>query len=147
MANSPAPRFLVSLAVVILLAMAIFLSTLTSSRADAEPKRVMMLHSFGLRFKSWTDYAQVIRFEISRRAQRPIEFDDQSLLNARLTNDKTDGPLVDYLHALYAQKPPDLIIAIGAPAANFVQRYRPRIFPGTPMLFTGVEARGSNTIS
>jgi signal transduction histidine kinase len=134
------PRFLVSL-VIVLLATAIFLSTLTSSRADTEPKRVMMLHSFGLRFKPWTDYAQFIRSEISRRAQRPIEFDDQSLLNARLTNDKTDGPFVDYLHALYAQKPPDLIIAIGAPAANFVQRYRPRIFPGTPMLFTGVEAR------
>jgi signal transduction histidine kinase len=134
-------RSLVSLAVIVLLATAIFLSMSTSSRADTEPKRVMMLHSFGLRFKPWTDYAQFIRSEISRRAQRPIEFDDQSLLNARLTNDKTDGPFVDYLHALYAQKPPDLIIAIGAPAANFVQRYRPRIFPGTPMLFTGVEAR------
>ena len=48
---------------------------------------------------------------------------------------------VDYLHALYAGKPPELIVAIGAPAANFVQRYRERIFPGTPMLFTGVEAR------
>ncbi|WP_338105499.1 sensor histidine kinase [Microvirga tunisiensis] len=130
-----------SLAVVALLATAIFLSTVTSSRADAEPKRIMMLHSFGLRFKPWTDYAQFIRSEISRRAQRPIEFDDQSLLNARLTNDKTDGPFVDYLHALYAQKPPDLIIAIGAPAANFVQQYRERIFPGTPMLFTAVEAR------
>jgi signal transduction histidine kinase len=134
-------RLLVSLAVVFLLATAIFLSTVTSSRADAEPKRVMMLHSFGLRFKPWTDYAQFIRSEISRRAQRPIEFDDQSLLNARLTNDRTDGPFVDYLRALYAEKPPDLIIAIGAPAANFVQQYRQRIFPGTPMLFTAVEAR------
>jgi signal transduction histidine kinase len=50
-------------------------------------------------------------------------------------------PFVDYLHALYTEKPPDLIVAIGAPAANFVQRYRQRIFPGTPMLFTAVEAR------
>ena len=48
---------------------------------------------------------------------------------------------MDYLYALYADKPPDLILAIGAPAANFVQRYRERIFPGTPMLFTAVEAR------
>ena len=58
-----------------------------------------------------------------------------------MADDKADGPFVDYLHALYADKPPDLILAIGAPAANFVQRYRERIFPGTPMLFTGVEAR------
>ena len=136
-------RCFLALPVVVWLATAIVLSTSTSSRADAEPKRVMMLHSFGLRFKPWTDYAQFIRSEISRRAQRPVEFHDQSLLNARLTNDKSDGPFVDYLHALYAEKPPDLIIAIGAPAANFVQRYRPRIFPGTPMLFTGVERAGS----
>jgi signal transduction histidine kinase len=131
----------VSLAVVVLLAMAILVAVSTSSRADPEPKRVLMLHAFGLRFKPWADYAQFIRSEMSRTAQRPIEFDDQSLLNARLNDDKTDGPFVDYLHTLYADKPPDLIIAIGAPAANFVQRYRPRIFPGTPMLFTAVEAR------
>ena len=134
-------RCLVALAVVVSLATAIVLAASTSSRADAEPKRVLMLHSFGLRFKPWTDYAQFIRSEISRRAQRPIDFDDQSLLNARLTDDTSDGPFVDYLHALYAEKPPDLILAIGAPAANFVQRYRQRIFPGTPMLFTAVEAR------
>jgi hypothetical protein len=121
--------------------MAIVLAASTSSRADAEPKRVLMLHSFGLRFKPWTDYAQFIRSEISQRAQRPIDFHDHSLLNARLSNDTSDGPFVDYLHALYAEKPPDLILAIGAPAANFVQRYRQRIFPGTPMLFTAVEAR------
>ena len=64
-----------------------------------------------------------------------------SLLVARLDDDKSDAPFVDYLRALYAEKPPDLIVAIGAPAANFVQRYRPRIFPKTPMLFYAVEAR------
>ena len=100
-----------------------------------------MLHSFGLRFKPWTDYAQIIRSEIVRTAQRPVDFHDHSLLNARLNDDTSDGPFVEYLHALYAEKPPDLIVAIGAPAANFVQRYRQRIFPGTPMLFTAVEAR------
>src|SRR5215213_4306488 len=134
-------RCLVALAVVVSLATAILLATSTSSRADAEPKQVLMLHSFGLRFKPWTDYAQFIRSEISRRAQGTIDFHDHSLLNARLTNDTSDGPFVDYLHALYADKPPDLIVAIGAPAANFIQRYRERIFPGTPMLFTAVEAR------
>jgi ABC-type uncharacterized transport system substrate-binding protein len=100
-----------------------------------------MLHSFGLRFKPRTDYAQFIRLGITRRSQTPVDFHDHSLLNARLSDDKADAPFVDYLHALYADKPPDLILAIGAPAANFVQRYRERIFPGTPMVFTGVEAR------
>ena len=53
------------------LAIALLLATLGQSQAaDAEPKRVLMLHSFGLRFKPWTVYAEAIRAEISRRRQR-----------------------------------------------------------------------------
>ena len=59
-------RWLTTLAVVVLLALASNLGTSTASWADTEPKRVLMLHSFGLRFKPWTDYAQFIRSEISR---------------------------------------------------------------------------------
>jgi len=70
-----------------------------------------------------------------------VDFHDHSLLTAGLSDDKSDGPFVEYLHALYAEEPPDLILAIGAPAAQFVQRFRQRLFPGTPMLFTAVEQR------
>ena len=112
-----------------------------TSRADDAPKRVLMLHSFGLRFKPWTEYAQIIRSEISRRFKAPIDFHDHSLFTARLDDDQSDRPFADYLHSLYVGKPPDLIVAIGAPAANFVQRHRENILPGVPMLFTVVEAR------
>ena len=47
----------------------------------------------------------------------------------------------EYLRALYTGRPVDLIVAIGAPAANFVQRHRQRLFPATPMVFTAVEQR------
>src|SRR5215210_861610 len=134
-------RCLFASPLVVLLATAILLAMSISSRADVEPKRVLMLHSFGLRFKPWTDYAQFIRSGITSKSQSPVDFHDHSLLNARLNDDKADAPFVDYLHALYGEKPPDLILAIGAAAANFVQRYRKQIFPGTPMLFTAVEAR------
>ncbi len=60
---------------------------------------------------------------------------------ARLKGDKSDGPFVEYLHALNADQPLDLIVAIGAPAANFVQRHRSDLFPKTPMVFTAVEQR------
>src|SRR5829696_3391649 len=134
-------RCLVALAVVVSLATAIVLAASTSSRADAEPKQVLMLHSFGPRFKPWSDYAQIIRSEISRRSQGSVDFHDHSLLTAGLSDYKSDGPFVEYLQALYEEKPPDLIIAIGAPAANFVQRFRERLFPRTPMVFTAVERR------
>ena len=117
------------------LAIALLLATLGQSQAaDPEPKRVMMLHSFGLRFRPWTDYSEAFRAEMSRRAS--VEFQDHSLLNARRSSDKSDAPFVEYLRTLNVDQPPDLIVAIGAPAANFVQAHRKDLFPTTPMLFT-----------
>ena len=109
--------------------------------ADPAPKRVLMLQSFGLHFKPWTDYAETLRSEMSKQSKAPIEFLDHTLLTARLDDDKALAPFVDYLQALYAERPPDLIVALGAPAAAFVQRFRQRLFPDKPMLFTAVEAR------
>ena len=129
-------------ALIAALAMALLLATLGQSQAaDPEPKRVLMLQSFGLRFKPWTDYAEAFRSELSRQSKAPIDFLDHTLLTARVDDDEALAPFVDYLLALYAKKAPDLIVALGAPAAEFVQRYRARIFPNTPMLFTAVEAR------
>ena len=100
-----------------------------------------MLHSFGPRFKPWSDYEQSIRSEISRRWQKPVDFLDHSLVNTRQSDENSDAAFVEYLRALYAGRPIDLIVAIGAPAANFVQRHRQRLFSATPMLFTAVEQR------
>jgi signal transduction histidine kinase len=124
------------------LTVALLLATLCQSQAaDPEPKRVLMLQSFGLRFKPWTDFAEFLRPEMTKQSKVPIDFQDHSLLTARLDDDRALAPFVDYLQALYGAKPPDLIVALGAPAAEFVQRYRNRLFPQTPMLFTSVEAR------
>ena len=42
-----------------MLAIALLLATQCQSQAaDPEPKRVLMLHSFGPRFKPWSDYEQ-----------------------------------------------------------------------------------------
>ncbi|UFW41684.1 HAMP domain-containing histidine kinase [Bradyrhizobium sp. WSM471] len=100
-----------------------------------------MLQSFGLRFKPWTDFAEYLRSEMIKQSNVPIDFQDHSLLTARVDDDKALAPFVGYLQALYGAKPPDLIVALGAPAAEFVQRYRAQLFPTTPMMFTSVEAR------
>jgi signal transduction histidine kinase len=122
------------------LAFSVLLAMLCQSQAaDPAPKRIMMLHSFGLRFRPWTDYSEAFRAEMSRRAS--VEFQDYSLLNARRNSDKSDAPFVEYLHSLNVDQPPDLIVAIGAPAANFVQAHRKDLFPTTPMIYTLVERR------
>ena len=102
------------------LAVALLLATLCQSQAaDPEPKRVLMLQSFGLRFKPWTDFAEILRTEISRQSKAPIDFQDHTLLTARVDDEEALAPFVDYLLALYAKKAPDLIVALGAPAAEF----------------------------
>ena len=124
------------------LVVALLLAALVQSQADGpEPKRILMLHSFGLRFKPWTDHARIARSEIARQSQTPIDFQDHSLVNSRQSNEKSEASFVEYLHNLYDDRPPDLIIAFGAPAANFVQRNRGRLFPKIPMVFTSVEQR------
>jgi signal transduction histidine kinase/ABC-type uncharacterized transport system substrate-binding protein len=124
------------------LTIAVMLATPPNSQAaNTDPKRVLMLHSFGPRFKPWSDYEQTIRSEISRRWLKPVDFLDHSLVNARQDDENSEAAFVEYLRALYADRPVDLIVAIGAPAATFVQGHRQRLFSATPMVFTAVEQR------
>jgi hypothetical protein len=115
------------------LASAFMMATLCQSQAaDPEPKRILMLQSFGLRFKPWTDFAEFLRPAMIKQSKVPIDFQDHSLLTARLNDDKALAPFVDYLQALYGAKPPDLVVALGAPAAEFVQRHRCSLLPSRP---------------
>jgi signal transduction histidine kinase len=107
----------------------------------AETKRVLVLHSFGRDFKPWIEYAKAIRTELDRQSPWPLDIIEFSLVTARAADDNPEGPFVDYLHALFAKRPPDLIVSIGAPAAVFVQRHRPQLFTTTPMVIAALEQR------
>jgi signal transduction histidine kinase len=106
-----------------------------------EPKRLLLLHSFGREFRPWSEYAQSIRQELDRESPWPLEVVEYSLVTARFGDENPELPFVGYLHSLFTEHPLDLIVSIGAPAADFVQRYRSLLFPKTPMLFTAVEQR------
>ena len=82
-----------------------------------------------------------MRAELARQSSWPLDIQEHSLVAARSSDAQPDIPFIEYLHALYPGKPPDLIITVGAPAANFIQRYRQQMFPTAPVLFTSVEAR------
>jgi signal transduction histidine kinase len=113
----------------------------TVNAAAAEPKRVLLLHSFGREFKPWSDYAKAIRTELDRQSPWPLDLVEHSLEIARSSDENPEGPFVEYLRALFAKRRLDLIVSIGAPAAAFVQRHRQQLFPTTPMLFTVVDQR------
>ncbi len=109
--------------------------------AAADPKRVVLLHSFGQDFKPWSEYARSIRSELQRQSPWQLDITDHSLVSARSSNEDPEVPFVAYLSALFAKQQPDLIVSVGAPAAAFVQRHRSQLFANTPMVFTAVDER------
>src|SRR5262245_30955854 len=109
--------------------------------AAAETKRVVLLHSFGQDFKPWSEYAKTIRRELQRQSPWQLDITDHSLVTSRSKNEDPEVAFVEYLHSLFAEQRPDLIVSVGAPAAAFVQRHRPQLFASTPMVLTAVDER------
>ncbi|MBR0846445.1 sensor histidine kinase [Bradyrhizobium diazoefficiens] len=112
-----------------------------ASVARNEPKRVLMLHSFGREFRPWSEYSRSIKAELERQSPVPLDVQEHSLLASRYNNPGPEEPFVDYLQSLYEDAPPDVVLSIGAPASRFVQRYRSKLFPNAPTVLTVVEQR------
>jgi len=115
---------------------------LTAAQAiAAEHKHILILHSVGREFRPWNEYAKHMRAELDRQSPWPLDVQEHSLVAARSADLNPEPPFVDYLRALYTGHEPDLIIVVGAPAANFIQRHRKDLFATAPMVFTTVEQR------
>ena len=112
-----------------------------SGETAAQPKKVLFLHSFGPNFQPFATWSTEIRRELIRQSPWPLDIQEQSLVTARDGDRAAEPKFIEYLGALYAQRPPDLVVAIGAPAAQFVQHQRTDLFPTTPMLLAAVEVR------
>jgi signal transduction histidine kinase len=118
----------------------------TSIVAHAEaPKRVLMLHSFGPEFGDL--YAKDMRVQLGRHFPGRLELYEEWLVSARFTNSKEDAAFASYLRAAFADHPIDLVITLGAPAANFLQKYQRSLFDTIPELLTDVEERRASRSS
>jgi hypothetical protein len=109
--------------------------------ATAEPKRVLLLHSLGRDFAPFADVSGRFREELIRQSGDPVDYYEISLETARFSGAEQEGPFVDYLRALFAQRRLDLVVPVGAPAARFAQRYREQLFGSAPMLFVAMDLR------
>ena len=124
-----------------ILAGTMLLLVATGGAAAADPKRILLIHSFAQDFSPWREYEYHIRAELRRQLPEPLEIFEASLATARLADKTLDDVFAQYLGALSARYKLDLVVTIGAPAANFFLKVRQQIFPTVPMIFTGVEQR------
>jgi len=111
------------------------------SHAETEPKRVLLLHSFGPQFVPWVFFAGHFREELFKQLPGEIDLYESSLEGARFQQPDEQRPIVDYLTALFKNRKLDVIVTIGAPATFFVQKYRAQFFPSTPLVIGGPEQR------
>src|ERR1700759_4182781 len=111
------------------------------SPAAAEPKRVLLLHSFGPQFAPWVFFAGQFRDELFKQSPDRIDLYEDSLAGSRFQQAGEQRPIVDYLVSLFGTRKLDLIVTIGAPAAFFVQKYRAQFFPSTPIVIGASERR------
>jgi signal transduction histidine kinase len=112
-----------------------------ATSAAAEPKRVLLLHSFGPQFVPWVFFAGQFREELFKQSTDKIDLYEASLEGARFQQPDEQRPVVDYLVALFGNRKLDLIVTIGAPATFFVQKYRAQLFPSVPLVIGAPEQR------
>ena len=119
----------------------ILLIALLASAQAAEPKRILLLNSFGPNFAPWSEYQKNFRSEFGKAAEAPFDIYEATLASARFADETEEAPFAEYLRTVFDKRRLDLVVAIGGPAAAFFQRYKQMISPRTPLLLMGVEER------
>jgi signal transduction histidine kinase len=122
---------------------ALFSATL--SAATAEPKRVLLISSYGRQFAPWNDYTGEIRAELQDEWKGPLDIYELSLMPALFGQGERD--FASYVHALFSDRRPDIILTIGAPAVSFVQQFRQSLFPPTPVLLVTADKQLLQSLS
>jgi signal transduction histidine kinase/ABC-type uncharacterized transport system substrate-binding protein len=112
----------------------LMLSFALPAGAQPGPRHVLLLYSYEREIGPLDTFAGILRSELSRQSTAPINFIEVSLQPARFSESPREVPTLNYLLSIFADRPPDLIVPIGGPAAGFVLKYRQQLFPATPMV-------------
>ncbi len=113
----------------------------TGNASAAEPKRVLLVHSFGSAAPPFTVESTAFETELVDKMGERVDLDEVSLDMARYADSDMQEAIVDYLQKRQAKWKPDLVVPIGAPASVFVANYRNRLFPETPILYASADRR------
>jgi hypothetical protein len=96
--------------------MAVNLLAFAAGSATAgEPKRVLLLHSFGWNFQAEDAFASYLCTDLAEKSPYSLDRYEVSLEIARFGDGERDEAFADYLRALFATRPPDLIITMVVP--------------------------------
>ena len=107
----------------------------------AEPKRVLLLHSFGRDFPPYDAIVASFRTELAKGSKVPIAIFEATLDAEQTSGSDDPQPFLELLRHRFAASPPDLVVTIGPPAADFYVQNRDKVFPGTPVVISALDER------
>ena len=108
---------------------------------DGPAKRVLMVHSFGSTAPPFTTHSTAFETTLTQQMGKRVDLDEVSLDMARYAQPDMEEPFVEFLLKRLAKWHPDLVVPVGSPAGRFVAKYRNRLFPHTPVIYTGMDLR------
>jgi hypothetical protein len=124
------------------LALGGLLLLVVSGAAGAAPTRnVLLLQSTQRGAEPFESVTTGFRAALAAGSPVPVEIHELSLATALYPDGHSEEPFVRYLESFAAQRPFDLIVAIGGTATRFAQQHRERVFPSTPLLIAGTDRR------
>ena len=118
----------------------LLLPLLVLATEAAEPKRVLIIHSWGRDFAPFNAVALAFRNELARQLKQPVAFHETSLDAERLGPPSDERPFFEFIRNHHGTARIDLVVVLGRSALRFYLRHRDRLFPEAPLLVTGISA-------
>ncbi len=106
----------------------------SATHAQANAKNVLILHNWISLPQSWTVMESTVRAHVPGQ----INFYTVSVANQRFDEEAYRNSLAETLRRGYGGVKLDVVVAAGYPVLEFAVRYRDRIFPGVPIVFTDI---------
>ena len=103
-------------------------------------RRVLIIYSDERLLPANVIVDEAIRATFAAESSNPIEFHSEFLDVSRFPGEKQHERERDFLRDKYRERPPDLVIAGGGPALEFLLKYRATLFSDVPIVHCGVEA-------
>jgi C4-dicarboxylate-specific signal transduction histidine kinase len=105
------------------------------------PWRVLLVHSFGSSAPPFTTHSTAFESTLKRELGTAVDLDEVSLDMARYAQPDMEDAFAEFLGKRMAAWEPDLVVPIGSPAGRFVAKFRDKLFPQTPVIYTGMDRR------
>jgi PAS domain S-box-containing protein len=102
-------------------------------------RRVLVVYSDERLLPANVIVDDAIRSTFATETTDRIEFYSEFLDVSRFPGEGQQEHERDFLRDKYRERPPDLVIAGGGPALDFLLKYRGHLFPGVPIVHCGVE--------